>query len=173
MKNLFSLSNQSKPVLGTVLFFSFFFFLKILQFPGYWLILCCFLFLFTCFSCLQFPCLLCSRKSNSTLQWIEEASLAYKERLRTSHDVFLESLLQKDTYSKLYSYTHLLNGFAVNVQSKEVLLRTRTYLLHPSHIKAYKGLLTGPNIERNETFCRSSELWRTQPELELSMKTSK
>ncbi|KAG5228794.1 subtilisin protease [Salix suchowensis] len=62
-----------------------------------------------------------SRKSNSTLQWIEEASLAYKERLRTSHDVFLESLLQKDTYSKLYSYTHLLNGFAVNVQSKEVL----------------------------------------------------
>ncbi|KAF9689746.1 hypothetical protein SADUNF_Sadunf01G0124300 [Salix dunnii] len=62
-----------------------------------------------------------SGKSNSTLQWIEEASLAYKERLRTSHDVFLESLLQKDTYNKLYSYTHLLNGFAVNVQSKEVL----------------------------------------------------
>ncbi|XP_011047561.1 PREDICTED: subtilisin-like protease [Populus euphratica] len=62
-----------------------------------------------------------SRKSNMTPHRIEEASLAYKERLRTSHDVFLESLLLKDTYNKLYSYTHLLNGFAVNVQSKEVL----------------------------------------------------
>lgn len=66
-----------------------------------------------------------------TLHRIEEEAFAYQERLGNSHDIFLESLLQKDTYSKLYSNFHLLNGFAVNVESEEVFLR-RKNLLHLS-----------------------------------------
>ncbi|CAL1376004.1 unnamed protein product [Linum trigynum] len=61
-----------------------------------------------------------SVKSNTTNLRVEEATRAYKERLMISHDIFLESIL-KHNYTKLYSYTHLLNGFAVNVESDEAL----------------------------------------------------
>ncbi|KAM7256415.1 hypothetical protein ACFE04_012156 [Oxalis oulophora] len=50
-----------------------------------------------------------------------EESLVYKELLRISHDSLLDSLLFKGSYTKLYSYTHLLNGFAVHISSKEDL----------------------------------------------------
>ncbi|KAK8307489.1 hypothetical protein V6Z12_D03G199400 [Gossypium hirsutum] len=42
-------------------------------------------------------------------------------QISSSHTIFLESHLQKGSYTKLYSYTHLLNGFAIHVTSKEVL----------------------------------------------------
>ncbi|XP_002524360.2 subtilisin-like protease SBT2.6 [Ricinus communis] len=58
-------------------------------------------------------------KSKYTNPRIEEV-MDYKESLSNSHDLFLESLLQKGTYTKLYSYTHLLNGVAVHVESEEV-----------------------------------------------------
>ncbi|KAK9274940.1 hypothetical protein L1049_022196 [Liquidambar formosana] len=45
----------------------------------------------------------------------------YKNNISSRHDVFLESLLQSGSYTKLYSYTHLLNGFAIHVESVEVL----------------------------------------------------
>ncbi|KAL3617596.1 hypothetical protein CASFOL_037917 [Castilleja foliolosa] len=46
----------------------------------------------------------------------------YKERMMQEHDVFLKSLmLEKSSYVKLYSYTHLLNGFAIYAESDEVL----------------------------------------------------
>ncbi|XP_020534253.1 subtilisin-like protease SBT2.5 isoform X2 [Jatropha curcas] len=47
-------------------------------------------------------------------------AMAYKERLSTGHDLFLKSILKKGTYTKLYSYTHLLSGIAVHVESDEV-----------------------------------------------------
>ncbi|XP_022881111.1 subtilisin-like protease SBT2.5 isoform X2 [Olea europaea var. sylvestris] len=45
----------------------------------------------------------------------------YKERMTREHDIFLESLLEKGSYIKLYSYTHLLNGFAIYSKDKKVL----------------------------------------------------
>ncbi|XP_057773847.1 subtilisin-like protease SBT2.5 [Salvia miltiorrhiza] len=44
----------------------------------------------------------------------------YKEKLTQQHDIFLESLLEKGFYIKLYSYTHLLNGFAIHSNNQEV-----------------------------------------------------
>lgn len=44
----------------------------------------------------------------------------HKEELTKTHDVFLESLFEKGSYTKLYSYTHLLNGFAVYAKGDEV-----------------------------------------------------
>ncbi|GKV10779.1 hypothetical protein SLEP1_g22097 [Rubroshorea leprosula] len=46
---------------------------------------------------------------------------AYKEKISSGHASFLESNLLKGSYNKLYSYTHLLNGFAVHVTSEQVL----------------------------------------------------
>ncbi|XP_047064046.1 subtilisin-like protease SBT2.5 [Lolium rigidum] len=43
----------------------------------------------------------------------------YKEMATSKHDVFLESFLPTGSYKKLYSYTHLLNGFAVHAKSEK------------------------------------------------------
>ncbi|XP_047064047.1 subtilisin-like protease SBT2.5 [Lolium rigidum] len=43
----------------------------------------------------------------------------YKEMATSKHDVFLESFLPIGSYKKLYSYTHLLNGFAVHAKSEK------------------------------------------------------
>ncbi|XVE57549.1 hypothetical protein DITRI_Ditri04bG0099300 [Diplodiscus trichospermus] len=51
----------------------------------------------------------------------DKDSIVYKKKISSSHTTFLESVLQKGSYTKLYSYTHLLNGFAVHVTSEEVL----------------------------------------------------
>ncbi|KAL5748377.1 hypothetical protein ACOSP7_025414 [Xanthoceras sorbifolium] len=48
-------------------------------------------------------------------------AMVYKKKISIGHDIFLESLLQRGTYTKLYSYTHLLNGFAIHIESEEVL----------------------------------------------------
>ncbi|KAJ0961817.1 hypothetical protein J5N97_029645 [Dioscorea zingiberensis] len=45
----------------------------------------------------------------------------YKKKVITRHDIFLESLLPPESYSKLYSYTHLFNGFALHTTSKEAM----------------------------------------------------
>lgn len=34
--------------------------------------------------------------------------------------MLLESLLERNVYTKVYSYTHLINGFAVHLTSDEV-----------------------------------------------------
>lgn len=60
---------------------------------------------------------------------IEEEGMAHKERLSNRHDLILESLLQKGTYTKLYSYTYLLNGVAVHAESEEVNTCVAKYLL--------------------------------------------
>ncbi|KAG1354371.1 putative Subtilisin-like protease SBT2.5 [Cocos nucifera] len=45
----------------------------------------------------------------------------YKEKVISRHDMFLESLLPTGSYTKLYSYTHLLNGFALRTASEEAV----------------------------------------------------
>ncbi|KAG6405341.1 hypothetical protein SASPL_132930 [Salvia splendens] len=45
----------------------------------------------------------------------------YKEKMVQEHDFFLESLLERGSYVKLYSYTHLLNGFAIHAKNEEVV----------------------------------------------------
>ncbi|CAH9079981.1 unnamed protein product [Cuscuta epithymum] len=43
----------------------------------------------------------------------------HKEKAMEQHDILLGSLLKRSDYTKLYSYTHLLNGFAIHVKSDE------------------------------------------------------
>ncbi|KAF9625421.1 hypothetical protein IFM89_022579 [Coptis chinensis] len=50
-----------------------------------------------------------------------EDALLYKESLINGHDMFLDSVLQTGSYTKLYSYTHLLSGFVLHVTSEEVI----------------------------------------------------
>lgn len=51
---------------------------------------------------------------------IEENIIRNNERMVKDHDNFLKSLFAGTEHTKLYSYTHLLNGFAVHVTSDEV-----------------------------------------------------
>ncbi|GAB4857707.1 hypothetical protein Ancab_015613 [Ancistrocladus abbreviatus] len=55
---------------------------------------------------------------------------AYKEKTGNDHDSFLESVMVTGSYKKLYSYTHLLNGFSIHVKSEEAIkyLRNSTYV---------------------------------------------
>jgi hypothetical protein len=52
----------------------------------------------------------------------------YKAVATTKHDIFLDSFLPTGSYKKLYSYTHLLNGFAIHAESEEVF-----FLFHRAH----------------------------------------
>ncbi|KAK9121045.1 hypothetical protein Syun_018662 [Stephania yunnanensis] len=60
----------------------------------------------------------------------DEDYMVHKETVSDGHDIFLDSLLQRGSYTKLYSYTHLINGFAVNVSSEEAL----------EHLQGAKGV---------------------------------
>ncbi|KAK1306090.1 Subtilisin-like protease SDD1 [Acorus calamus] len=40
--------------------------------------------------------------------------------MAAKHDLFLDSLLQRESYTKLYSYTHLLNGFAIHTSEEAI-----------------------------------------------------
>ncbi|KAK1565486.1 hypothetical protein Q3G72_027790 [Acer saccharum] len=61
-----------------------------------------------------------SLKTEQVYTRSDRDAMVYKKKISVGHDIFLESLLQKDTYTKLYSYTHLLNGFAIHIKSEEV-----------------------------------------------------
>lgn len=52
---------------------------------------------------------------------IEENTIRNSERMVKDHDNFLVSLFTGTEHAKLYSYTHLLNGFAIHVTSDEVI----------------------------------------------------
>ncbi|CAO2819432.1 unnamed protein product [Amaranthus hypochondriacus] len=47
--------------------------------------------------------------------------IVHKEMIGKQHDVLLETLLDSGSYTKLYSYSHLLNGFAIHVTSKKAV----------------------------------------------------
>ncbi|KAL0326643.1 UNVERIFIED_CONTAM: Subtilisin-like protease SBT2.5 [Sesamum angustifolium] len=56
----------------------------------------------------------------SSLRGSEDIAM-YKRRMTQEHDVFLQSVLEEGSYVKLYSYTHLLNGFAIHAKGEEVI----------------------------------------------------
>ncbi|KAF8412909.1 hypothetical protein HHK36_000881 [Tetracentron sinense] len=62
-----------------------------------------------------------SYKSKQAHPRSDEEAMVYKESMISGHDIFLESLLKTGSYTKLYSYTHLLNGFAIHVTFEEAL----------------------------------------------------
>jgi hypothetical protein len=49
-----------------------------------------------------------------------EAVTSYSLHLRRHHDKLLDSLFVEGSYEKLYSYHHLVNGFAVHMSSLQV-----------------------------------------------------
>ncbi|GFP85073.1 subtilisin-like protease sbt3.3 [Phtheirospermum japonicum] len=49
-----------------------------------------------------------------------EASRAHAKHLVDSHDQFLQSTLDAGTYNKLYSFKHIVNGFAVHTTRSQV-----------------------------------------------------
>ena len=57
----------------------------------------------------------------------DEDVVVYKETMIRGHDIFLDSLLQRRTHTKLYSYTHLFNGFAVHITYEKVVLVLGTF----------------------------------------------
>ncbi|KAJ4951118.1 hypothetical protein NE237_027950 [Protea cynaroides] len=62
-----------------------------------------------------------SFKTNHNHLRSDEDALMYKDSIISKHDNFLELLFRKGTYTKLYSYTHLINGFAVHITSEEAI----------------------------------------------------
>ncbi|KAH9720978.1 hypothetical protein KPL70_006249 [Citrus sinensis] len=62
-----------------------------------------------------------SRKLERSYDRNETDAIVYKERISGGHDRFLESLLHGHSYTKLYSYTHLLSGFAIHIESEEAV----------------------------------------------------
>ncbi|KAL0442985.1 UNVERIFIED_CONTAM: Subtilisin-like protease SBT2.4 [Sesamum latifolium] len=49
-----------------------------------------------------------------------EASMTHAKHLVDSHDQFLQSTLDAGTYDKLYSFKHIVNGFALHTTHSQV-----------------------------------------------------
>lgn len=49
-----------------------------------------------------------------------ELVVAYARHLEKRHDMLLDMLFDRGTYKKLYSYRHLINGFAVHISPEQV-----------------------------------------------------
>ncbi|CAM6103796.1 unnamed protein product [Calypogeia fissa] len=57
--------------------------------------------------------------SNTKLQGGSLAVQKYAEYLRASHDTFLAATFPDGGYTKLYSYSYVLNGFAIDISQKQ------------------------------------------------------
>ena len=51
-----------------------------------------------------------------------EAVTSYAHHLEKRHDMLLGMLFDRGTYKKVYSYRHLINGFAVHITPEQVIL---------------------------------------------------
>ena len=49
-----------------------------------------------------------------------ELVTSYSRHLEMKHDMLLSLLFEHGTYKKLYSYRHLINGFAVHISPEQV-----------------------------------------------------
>lgn len=58
------------------------------------------------------------------ISWVyfSEAVISYAHHLEKRHDMLLGLLFKGGTYTKLYSYRHLINGFAVHTSPEQVKL---------------------------------------------------
>ncbi|KAH7838532.1 hypothetical protein Vadar_027760 [Vaccinium darrowii] len=69
------------------------------------------------------------------LDFHSEVSKAYAKQLVDSHDKILNSTLEEGSYTKLYSFKHIVNGFAVHTS--------------PSQVKKIKGAMGVKVVERD------------------------
>lgn len=58
-------------------------------------------------------------ESDDKIDVTSEAVISYARHLEKKHDMLLGLLFQGGTYTKLYSYRHLINGFAVHVSPEQ------------------------------------------------------
>ncbi|TVU15010.1 hypothetical protein EJB05_38508 [Eragrostis curvula] len=85
-----------------------------------------------------------------------EEAQKYKAAATTKHDIFLDSFLPTGAYKKLYSYTHLLNGFAIHAESEEairILRRAKGVRLIQEDVKMTKTTTHTPD------FIGASTVW--------------
>ncbi|CAM8891846.1 unnamed protein product [Rhodiola kirilowii] len=63
--------------------------------------------------------------TDEKVDFASDIVIAYSRHLEKKHDMLLGMLFDRGTYTKLYSYRHLINGFAVHLSSEqaEVLRR--------------------------------------------------
>lgn len=64
-------------------------------------------------------------ESDDKIDTTSELVTSYARHLEKKHDMLLGLLFERDTYKKLYSYKHLINGFAVHItpEQAEILRR--------------------------------------------------
>lgn len=56
------------------------------------------------------------------LALFSEKVTSYSRHLEKKHDMLLGMLFDRGTYKKLYSYRHLINGFAVHISPEQVTI---------------------------------------------------
>ncbi|CAL5030747.1 unnamed protein product [Urochloa decumbens] len=77
-----------------------------------------------------------------------EEAQKYKQVATTKHDSFLDSFLPIGSYKKMYSYTHLINGFALHAESEKtvrILRHAKGVRLIQEDIKMAKMTTHTPN----------------------------
>ena len=57
--------------------------------------------------------------------FFSELVTSYARHLERKHDMILGMLFEEGSYKKLYSYKHLINGFAVHVSPEQVKKKIR------------------------------------------------
>ncbi|XP_076955934.1 subtilisin-like protease SBT2.6 [Bidens hawaiensis] len=58
-------------------------------------------------------------ESGEKLDVTSDSVSSYSQHLELKHDTLLETLFDEGTYTKLYSYQHLINGFAVDISTEQ------------------------------------------------------
>ncbi|KAG5242884.1 PA-domain containing subtilase family protein [Salix suchowensis] len=58
-------------------------------------------------------------ESDEKLDATSQLVTSYAQHLEQKHDILLDSLFDRGTYKKLYSYKHLINGFAVHTSPEQ------------------------------------------------------
>ncbi|KAI3827664.1 hypothetical protein L1987_01745 [Smallanthus sonchifolius] len=58
-------------------------------------------------------------ESDEKLDVTSDSVTSYSQHLETRHDTLLEALFEDETYTKVYSYKHLINGFAVHMSPEQ------------------------------------------------------
>ncbi|OAY46704.1 subtilisin-like protease SBT2.6 [Manihot esculenta] len=63
--------------------------------------------------------------SDEKIDTTSELVTSYARHLEKKHDMLLDSLFDHGTYKKLYSYRHLINGFAVHISPEQAEILRR------------------------------------------------
>ncbi|XP_028774151.1 subtilisin-like protease SBT2.5 [Neltuma alba] len=58
-------------------------------------------------------------ESDEKIDTTSELVTSYAHHLESKHDMLLGMLFERGTYKKLYSYSHLINGFAVHISPEQ------------------------------------------------------